>query len=155
MKNSGLTTISICLNPSSTQSRTFLVVTTWGMFLYLFTTQICQLPSVITMAIAATRMYRSLIDFATPATETYKDSSSLLSCSLLTVICRNSNSNISKIRWYQTPFNRIHVTVDTTHEHNQPSLTSPHDSDSEPPMNTEEQPRDSDKPHGLEPREPV
>jgi hypothetical protein len=28
-----------------------------------FTTQICQLPSVILMSIAATRMYRSLPDF--------------------------------------------------------------------------------------------
>jgi hypothetical protein len=53
----------------------FLIVTTQEMSSYLFTTQISQLPSVITMTIAATRMYRSLADFAFSTTEMYKDSS--------------------------------------------------------------------------------
>jgi hypothetical protein len=53
----------------------FLIVTTQEMSSYLFTTQICQLPSVITMTIAATRMYRSLADYAFSTTEMYKDSS--------------------------------------------------------------------------------
>ena len=37
-----------------------------------FTSQICQLPSVITMTIGATRMYRSLADFASSSTEMYQ-----------------------------------------------------------------------------------
>jgi len=83
---------------------------------------ICQLPAVITMTIAATRMYRSLTNFSTSTTEVVSD------------------SKISKIRWNKTPFNRIHVTVDTIHEHNQVSLTSHPDSQ----MSTEEQRCDSD-----------
>lgn|SRR6266850_157005 len=126
----------------------FLVVTARGNFLYLFTTQICQLPSVITMTIAATRMYRSLTNFSTSTTEVYKYSSSLLLRLMLTTISRNSDSKISKLRWNKTPFNRIHVTVDTIPEHNQVSLTSHPDSH----MSTVEQPCNSDSADEFAPR---
>jgi len=91
---------------------------------------ICQLPSVITMTIAATRMYRSLADYAFSTTEI------------------NSNRGTSKLQWNQSPFNRIHVTVDSesTQVHNQVTLKSHHDSH----MSTEEQPCQSDKSDGYE-----
>ena len=47
-----------------------------GVLLYPFTTQMFQGPSVITLSIAATRMYRSLTDYdpSTSTTVMYNDS---------------------------------------------------------------------------------
>jgi hypothetical protein len=50
-----------------------------GVILYIFTIQMFQLPSVITLSIAATRMYRSLTDFdpSSSTTVMYNDSALL------------------------------------------------------------------------------
>jgi len=49
----------------------FLIVAAAGMPLDSSQTQMFQLPSVITMSIAATRMHRSLTDFVSNTTEMY------------------------------------------------------------------------------------
>ena len=121
-----------------------------------------QLPSVVTMTIAATRMYRSLTDFASSATDMYQIltflSSPLLTC------CRrlySASSNlpkghtkVSNMQWnVAMPVDRIEVTVDSTDEQYQISGTSRHD----PYSNAEEQL--CEKPQGYEsgqePREAV
>ena len=60
---------------SSIQPRTFFFITSKGRLLCLgpgpFATQMFQLPSVITMTIAATRTYRSLLNFAGGSTNMY------------------------------------------------------------------------------------
>jgi hypothetical protein len=43
----------------------------WNHFLYLFSTQMFQPPSVIIIAIAATRIHRSLVDFASGSADMY------------------------------------------------------------------------------------
>jgi hypothetical protein len=55
---------------------------------------------------------------------------------------RNSENKVSKSQWNQTPFNRIHVTVDTTrwHEPDPVSSTSHHDPHHDPHISIEEHP---------------
>lgn len=81
--------------------------------------------------------------------------SSFLSRSLMTTISRNDNSKVSRLGWIQTPFNRVHVTIDTTHEQSQTSRTTYHD----PCTRTEEQPCGADNANrrepGQQPGEPV
>lgn len=74
-----------------------------------------QLPSVITMSIAATRMHRSLTDFASSTADVY-DSLLFLSSPGFTADedPQNCYSKISKLQWNETPSNRIEVTVDTS-----------------------------------------
>ena len=63
---------------------------------------------------------------------------------------RNRNHKASKLWWIQTPFNRIHVTVDTSNEQDQTSHIPHHDPYK---LGTEEQSCDSDKPNGHEPQQ--
>jgi len=86
-----------------------------------------QLPSVITMSIAATRMHRSLTDFVSNTTEI----------------------KVSKLQWNETPPNRIEVTVDTSFEQHQMPQTSRH----EPYITTESTECSYGKPHESEPRQ--
>jgi hypothetical protein len=74
-----------------------------------------QLPSVITMSIAATRMHRSLTDFASSTTDVY-DILLILASPGFTADenPQNGYSKISKLQWNETPSNRIEVTVDTS-----------------------------------------
>jgi hypothetical protein len=118
-----------------------------GVLLYLFTTQMFQGPSVITLSIAATRMYRSLTDFDPSTSATVVYDSSLLSRSSLTTI---SNSKAPKLGWIQTPFNKIHVTVDTCHEQDQTSQMAHHDPCI---LSTKSQSCDLDKPNEHEPQQ--
>ena len=112
-----------------------------------------QLPSVVTMTIAATRMYRSLTDFASCATDMYQILTSL-SSPLLTC-CRRlyrassnlpkGHTKVSNMQWnVAMPVDRIEVTVDSTDEQYQISGTSRHD----PYSNAEEQLYE--KPQGYE-----
>ena len=63
--------LNSAVNPRSIQPRTFLIVSTYGRPLNLPTIQMFQLPSVVTISIAATRMHRSLTDFASKAADVY------------------------------------------------------------------------------------
>lgn len=63
-----------------------------------------QLPSLIAMTIGATRMYRSLVDFASSTTD------------IASGILQNGNNNASKLQWNPSPRDRIEVTVDTFYE---------------------------------------
>ncbi|KAF8489241.1 hypothetical protein F5888DRAFT_1808899 [Russula emetica] len=68
-----------------------------------------QLPAVIAMAIAATRIYRNLVDFAYGSTNIAFDSLSL----------QKRDGKITKTKWKPsapTPVNQIEVTVDTRWE---------------------------------------
>jgi hypothetical protein len=62
----------------------------------------------------------------------------------------NSNDKVPKLRWIQTPFNRIHVTVNTSNVQDQTSQTSFHDPYI---LSTKEQSCDSEKPNGHEPQQ--
>jgi hypothetical protein len=73
------------LNARSTQPRTFLAIV-YGRFSCTYPTQMFQLPSLITMAIAATRMYRSLTDFCTGSADMYGIRSFLDSSSPVLVV---------------------------------------------------------------------
>ena len=97
-----------------------------------------QLPSVVTMTIAATRMYRSLTDFASSATDMYQIPT-FLSSPLLTC-CRRlyrassnllkGHTKVSNMQWnVAMPVDRIEVTVDSTDEQYQISGTSRHDAE--------------------------
>jgi hypothetical protein len=57
------------LNFRPVQPRTFCFVTT-GIIVYT-STQLFQMPSVIMMVISATRIHRSLVDFASGSTDVY------------------------------------------------------------------------------------
>ena len=67
------------------------------------------------MSIAATRMHRSLTDFASSNTDVY-DRLLFLSPPGFTVDENppNGYSKVSKLQWNETPSNRIEVTVDTS-----------------------------------------
>jgi len=73
-----------------------------------------QLPSLIAMTIGATRMYRSLVDFASSTTDIASD------------ILQNGNNNVSKLEWGPSPRDRIEVTVDTSYERHRVSRASYH-----------------------------
>ena len=105
-----------------------------------------QPPSLIALSIAATRMHRSLTDFVSVGTDPW----ATLTSSALTVddSLLNSNINLSKLHWNQTPFNRVEVTVDTSSDAYQLSQTSRHDL-----YIGTEQPWE--KPNGYEPRPPA
>jgi hypothetical protein len=143
----------------SPQSCTFMFVTGQGNLLYVSATQLFQLPSGITMSIAATRMYRSLSDFVSSTTEMYDILSVFSSHVRMTRWLCSANddppkcgSKVSELKWNQSApiaFNQIEVTVDTTHEQSQRSWVSRHDLY----KSKQEQPCDLDKPHrdGCEP----
>lgn len=98
-----------------------------------------QLPSVITLSIAATRLYRSLSDFVSYTTDTAYDNPT------------RSSSNASTLKRSQaTPIasNRIEVAIDTTHEQYSMSRNSHHDL-----YSTEEKSYDSHRPHSCEPQQ--
>ena len=85
-------------------------------FLHLSATQILQLPALVTVVISATRMYRSLSDFAARSGNTYEI------LHLLSLPCsqgfRTSNGVTSKIRWasaVSVPFTRTVNTVVEPH----------------------------------------
>jgi len=63
-----------------------------------------QLPSVVAMIIAATRVYRFLSDFLAGITNGASDNDP------------KCDSSLQKLHFHQTPFNRIEVTVDTSYE---------------------------------------
>jgi len=71
-----------------------------------------QLPSLITISIAATRMYRSLVDFASGTTDIMSDN------------LQNSSSNGSKAKSSTLRFNPIEVTMDKSYEHHPMSHAS-------------------------------
>ena len=68
-------------NVRSTQPRTLFVVIMYVRLSYPSATQMFQLPTLITMAMAATRMYRSLTDFGTGSADMYDILSFLFSSS--------------------------------------------------------------------------
>ena len=84
-----------------------------------------QPPSLIALAIAATRMHRSLTDFGSVGTDPWD----ILAPSAHTVDDNllNSNSNVSKLHQNQTLFNQVQVTVDTSSDASRLSRTRPHD----------------------------
>jgi hypothetical protein len=143
----------------SPQSCTSMFVTAQGKLLYVSATQLFQLPSGITMSIAATRMYRSLSDFVSSTTEMYDILSIFSSHVRMTRwLCSayddppKCDSKVSELKWNQSApiaFNQIEVTVDTGHEQSQRSWVSRHDLY----KSKEEQSCDLDKPHrdGCEP----
>jgi hypothetical protein len=89
--------------------------------IYLSLTQMFQLPSVITMSIAATRIYRNLADFVHEPTDMCFFLRLLyLLRSLSSMICRSFDSlqirddKITKTKWKPSaPTSQIEVTVDT------------------------------------------
>ena len=111
--------------------------------------QMFQLPSVITLSIAATRMYRALTDFVSGITHMYdiKVLTSLPFPSL--TICRwlysrsdnlhKSNSQASRPHGNKSSFNPIEVTVDMAYEQYQMSRTGGHDPCISPELGLEEQ----------------
>ena len=104
--------------------------------------QMFQTPTLIVMSIAATRMHRSLTDFAAVRTERWD----IFASSALPVgdNLLNSYNNVTRLNGNQAPFNKIQVTVDTSSDACQLSRTSQHDL-----CNRTEQP--SEKPNGDEP----
>jgi hypothetical protein len=138
---------------------------------YPFAIQIFQLPSVVMMTISATRMYRSLTEFASDNRYMYeilpfKFFSSVLTCCRL--LCHSPSNNPSlpngdreaSVKWNMAvPADRIKVTVNSTTEQFQvsgPSRMS-HHAHHDPCMSADEQL--SEKPHrceaGQEPGEVV
>jgi hypothetical protein len=55
----------------SLRHRKFLIIMSGMVSFYLYSTQMFQPPSYITIVIAATRMHRSLVDFTSRPTEVY------------------------------------------------------------------------------------
>ena len=103
--------------------------------LILVHTKMFQLPSAITMSIAATRMYRSLSDFVSGTTDMYDIT--FFSSPALCRFFSSASDNLPKIegksstlKWNRSlpiAFNQIEVTVDTTDEQYPISQTSPND----------------------------
>lgn len=82
-------------NVRSTQPRTLLVVIMYVRLSCLSATQMFQLPSLITMAIAATRMYRSLTDFGSGSADMYGIPSFLFSRSPVLVVDDGSSAHLT------------------------------------------------------------
>jgi hypothetical protein len=77
-----------------------------------------QLPCLVTMSIAATRMHRSLTDFVSNSTVMYDALPFSFPAPAVDDNLQNSPtpSNVSKLQRIQTPFNRLQITVDTSNE---------------------------------------
>ena len=88
---------------------------------YLSLTQMFQLPSVIAMSIAATRIYRNLADFVhEPADMCFFPRSRHFLCSLSSIICRSvdhlqiRDGKTTKTKWKPsapTPLSQVEITV--------------------------------------------
>jgi hypothetical protein len=96
-----------------------------------------QLPAVITNAIAATRIYRSLADYTFGSTDMYSilrfhSSPTLIIvdgslCSSLNAGSSKTDTKMSKMKWDNrapTSLNRIEIAVDTAHERYPTSQTT-------------------------------